>query len=157
MGRRKKSAASVTKATAITQGLQGGDPRNPRKKPERIPMSQGMNLAIDEVLETEDYFYRWFSEKGGRVQRAKKAGYEICADEEGNSFTRPSGNDVLILMRLPMGYHLEDKARKREKVRATLDKHTRLGPNEYAPTKTHREGGESSVVEHRESDNPYAS
>lgn len=157
--RRQRSSADATKTTAITQGLQGGDPRDPKSRPKRIPMDQGMNLDVDKTLESEDYFYRWFAEhagKGGRVDRAEKAGYEICTNETGEPITRSSGDGKLYLMRLPKQYHLEDMARKREKVKATLDQQTQLKSNEYAPTKNRPDGGDSSVVEHRETDNPYA-
>ena len=160
---RERSAADQTVDRAMSEGLSGGNPRDPNKgsRPPRVPMGKGMNLNVGAyLLDKAKYHYRWVTEKPhrpGSLAAAKGAYYEHCTDHEGNVISRPTGAGVTYLMRLPIEYWKEDLARKRADVQRTLDEQTKLGPKEYAPTTTDREGGDSSMVERSTSDNPYAS
>lgn len=160
---RNRSADGATEAQAITMGLQSGDPRDPNTgvRPKRIPMGQGMNLAIYESgLDDDDFYRHWIDEqpsKGGRLMQAIQAGYEHQVDHLGNQITRRSGAGTMYLMRLPIDFRKEDLAAKRRKSEATMAEQTRLKPNEYAPTRRgEREGGTSSMVDRYETENPYA-
>lgn len=159
--KRQRNGSNETKDQALSEGIQGGDPRNPNKRRERIPMQKGQNLEVPGVtLEKDKYHYHWFTEKPhrpGTLDKAKAAFYEHVHDHEGSVVSRPSGAGVTYLMKLPIEYWQEDLQTKRERVKKTLEDQTSLGPNEYAPTKNNREGGESSMVDKTESDNPYAS
>lgn len=162
MAGRKRAASTETVSEAITLGLETGDPRNPNsgKRPKRVPMGVGRNLELyTDGARDENFYYHWIAEhpdRGGRLEQAKQAGYEHVTNAEGNQITRRSGNGMMYYMRLPMEYRQEDLALRRKRSEAQMAEQTRLGKNEYAPTRTHREGGSSSIVERQHSDNPYA-
>lgn len=158
---RARSDAQQTADRATSEGIGGGDPRDPNKgtRPPRVPMNKGMNLAVAYPFDKSKYHYRWITEKShrpGGLAAAKGAYYEHCTDHEGNVISRPTGSSITYLMRLPLEYWQEDLATKRAAVQRTLEEQTKLGPKEYAPTKTNREGGESSIVERSTTSNPYA-
>lgn len=161
--KRKRTATGKTHTEAVTQGLQIGDPRSPNqgKRPERVPMGVGMNLAVYESgLDTEHFYYHWMAEqpsRGGRLQQAIQAGYEHETDAQGEKITRRTGAGIQYLMKLPMEYREEDLKRKRDIAQANMDKQTRLNKHEYAPdSKGRAEGGTSSIVSRHETDNPFA-
>lgn len=159
---RTPSANQVTPNEAAQQGLSTAtDPRDPNKevKRKRISMEQGGNLDLLMDLDRDNYYYRWFSEqpsRGGRIQRAEAAFYEKVCDKSGQPITRPSGEGTMYLMRLPIEYWEEDQQAKREKVERTLRDEARVKGNQYAPTRTSPEGGDSAFVDRKETDNPYA-
>jgi hypothetical protein len=162
MATRGRPRSGIKDDTAIAQGAELGNPRDPNKsvRPPRVRMQQGENLSILGIkLDNDNFYHRWFQEdptRPGRVDAAKAAYYEPVKDDEGNAIVRNSGAGKMHLMRIPLEYRLEDEAVKREQVKRTLGEQTKLGPNEYAPDKRSADGGESSMVDHQTTDNPYA-
>lgn len=160
---RQREGGDIKHSESVTQGLSTEDPRDPNagKRPERVPMDQGMNLDIPNLsLDTENYYHRWFAEhpnKPGKVDRAEAAYYEFVTTPQGKKVTRNSGSGgTFYLMKLPKEYRQQDlNAKKRKSERMLMDE-AQIKGNEYAPTKKSREGGESSFVEREETDNPYA-
>lgn len=160
---KNRQASGVTQEEAITQGLQTGDPRDPNqgKRAKRIPMSAGMNLEVYESgLDDGEFYFHWIAEqpsRGGRLEKAKQAGYEHVTGSDGTPVSRRTGPGIMYLMKLPMEYRLEDEARKRAISEAKMDEQNRIGRNEYAPTaKGRAEGGDTAIVDRHTTDNPYA-
>jgi len=121
------------------------------KRPPRIRLHSGKNLHVPEdLLDRENFSYRWFAEnsiKGGRVESAKGAYWEFFVDASGNNFRRPSGQDQMFLMQIEKKYYLEDLDFKRQRVNATMNQESGIGDGEYAPTTDGKpEGGTSSVT-----------
>lgn len=139
MSRKGVSDAITTRDRAQAGNAQSGDSRDPNhgKKPRRVSMSAGRNLDVHGVvLDEEAFYYRWLLDsatRGGRIQKAEGAGYEFVTDHEGKKVTRPAGDGVLYLMRLPMEYRKEDLQLKHEKVLRTMEDQDRVGANEYTP------------------------
>lgn len=161
---RTRDSSEVTPDQAITQGLASGDLRDPNNgtRPARVPMNQGMNLDVSGYeFDKANYAYHFFYDdpaRPGRIEQCKAAYWEHCSMPNSDvHITRPSGAGLNYLMQLPMQYHLEDKALKKQKVLATMDAETQIGVNEYAPdAKGHSEGGKSAIVGRSMSDNPYS-
>lgn len=160
---RQRQAEGVNTTQAATQGLQVGDPRDPNqgKRPPRVSMSQGFNLDVPGYpFDRDNFYYHWFAEhpsKGGRVEKAKAAYYEHCVwPSSGANVTVSSGDGTMYLFRLPIDWRREDVRNKREKANFARREASRVKAGEYAPTASRPEGGTSSVVDERESDNPYA-
>jgi hypothetical protein len=156
------SASTQTPDRANADKASNADSRDPNaeKRPPRVSMQKGMNLNIPGVtLDQENYHYHWFTEKPhrpGKIAQAKAAYYEMVTDADGKEISRPAGDGITYLMRLPKQYWEEDLELKRQKVERTIQDEAKLKANEYAPTKTEREGGDSSIVERRTSDNPFS-
>ena len=121
------------------------------KRPPRIRMGVGQNLSVsEELLDRDKFAYRWFAEnntKGGRVAAAKGAYWEHV-DVDGSNLSRPSGEDTLYLMRLPIEYYEEDQQLKRQRVQATMDSETGIGAGEYTPD------GSNSAIKRQTSNSP---
>lgn len=149
MSKTSKDNGGMTDNTTLTLGgnTQTKDEkvREP-KRPPRIRMGAGMNMHVpEELLDRENFAYRWFAEnntKQGRIAAAKGAYWEHV-DVEGSNLSRPSGEDTMYLMRLPIEYYNEDQQLKREKVQATMDSETGIGAGEYTP-----DGSNSAVKRH---------
>ena len=143
-------------------GMETADPRSPNAdaRPARVLLSRGGKLDIAEhKLDDKNYRYYWFlddPQKPGRVQAAVAAYWEHVTNAQGQAITRPSGSNTHYLMRLPMKYAMEDLELKREKVRATMDKETSIGRNEYAPDQRGRAEGGTSALSRNSSGNPYS-
>ena len=126
-------------------------------RPERISMSNMKKLDVPEGMKEDGYYYRWFQERDGRLAQAKAAYYEPVVDEQGNSFTRPSGPYTMHLMRLPQEFRDDDNRLKKQRVAATLEAEAFIGEGEYAPdSKTGKAEGGTSAINHHESGNPYS-
>ncbi len=147
--------ASSTQDTATTLGAQDKRPDAPEgpARPPRVRMNAGENLAVsEEYLDREKYSYRFFAEnsiKGGRIESAKGAWWEHVTDSRGQNIKKPSGNDIMYLMKIELEYWEEDQKLKREKVRATMDQEASIGEGEYAPTVDGRPEGGTSAVNRR--------
>ena len=159
---RGRPTATMTPSDAATQGLEM-NPRDPNAdtRPPRVPVGQGLNLDTGGLdLDKESYYYHWVLEmpdRPGGIQKAKAAYYEHVTDASGNIVTRPAGGGFHYLMRLPVEYRKEDLVLKKNKVLATMDAETRIGPGEYAPDPlSHRDEGGQSAVRRETSDNPYS-
>lgn len=145
-----------------TRGEVATDQRDPNAtaRPKRIPMRQGLKLAISGYkFDRENFFYRFFyddPQRPGRVTNAEAAYYEHCVDAQGAKISRPSGGGTQYLMRLPMEYHLEDVAAKTERNKRVRQEQVQLKSNEYAPTKAKAEGGQSSITDVSYTANPFA-
>lgn len=71
-------------ANALTNKKVG----RPTKREERIkhklenakPMERGSNLGLDSTKKLDGMVYRWFNDKGGRIQRAQAAGWEFVTN-----------------------------------------------------------------------------
>lgn len=122
-------------------------------RPVRISMSNMKKLGVPSSLLEKGYYYRWFQDRDGRISQAKAAYYEHVADEQGNNFCRASGPYSMYLMRLQQKYRDEDNKLKKDRVAATLESETQIGPGEYAPDpKTGKAEGGTSAVRHSISD-----
>ena len=96
----------------------------------RVPMG-GPDLKLEVHDKDEDYVYRWFNDKGSRIQKAKAASYEFVNDsghvgsgaEDRNSDvgsgvsqivgTKEDGSALRAhLMRIPRELYEEDQAAK---------------------------------------------
>jgi len=145
------SSRSVDSQVSLGAGVMANSERGPDgpKRPPRIPLHSGKNLYVDEsLLDRNRFAYRWFAEnsiKGGRVESAKGAYWEYVTDEAGQIFKRPSGQDLMYLMKLEIQYYNEDQQLKRERSFATMSKETGVGDGEYAPTQGGKPEGGSSV------------
>lgn len=161
---RKRTSEASTSAEAATQGLQSADQRDPNegKRRERVPLGQGMNLGYPSGFkpDLDNFYYRWIAEhpgRAGRLDSASGAGYEMVTNPEGSPYTRATGDGKFYFVKLPIEYREDDLALKRQRATQMLDEQTRLGRNEYAPDEKGRaEGGTSSIVSRRETDNPFA-
>jgi hypothetical protein len=97
------------------------------KRPTRIPMSgQRMRMHIEEEDKDPNFHYGWINDKGGLIQRAKRAGYENvltseiptwgtsdvdAADSTSSFISMEVGNETTAyLMKQPMEYYEEDAA-----------------------------------------------
>ena len=150
-----QSAASQSIDTQVSLGagqVAANDPApDGPKRPPRIRLHSGQNLHVPEqLLDRKNFAYRWFAEnalKGGRVVSAEGAWWVKFAGPDGHNFKRPSGEDTMYLMQLPIEYWLEDQEYKRNKSLATMDKESIIGEGEYAPTTDGKaEGGKSAVT-----------
>lgn len=158
---RKRDAATVTPNDAIRAGL-GEDTRDPNVdlRPPRVPMGQGLNLDTGNItLDDKNYYHRWFldsPDKPSRIPRAKAAYYEYV-ESNGKPLTRPAGNGLLYLMRLPWKYRNQDLLLKKKKSLARMDEHAKIKAGEYAPDPDNltAEGGRSAVSRDT-SENPYS-
>lgn len=160
---RGRKPTRKTPEQAAAQGLEMGNERDPNKstRPPRVPMGAGKNLSIPaKYTADKNYRYYWFIDdprKVGRIEQAEAAYWEVVTDDSGAPITRPSGAGKMILMKLPMEYALEDKARKQAKNRARMAEESKLGPNEYAPTEDGRPEGNAEMLRKQStSDNPFA-
>ena len=153
MKKTSKNAGGTTENMTLTLGGEATQSRDEKvrepKRPPRIRMGVGMNLYVPEdLLDRERFAYRFFAEndtKRGRIAAAIGAYWEHV-ELEGTNITRPSGNDTLYLMRLPIEYYNEDQKLKQQRVQDTLDSETRIGANEYAPSISNAEGGTSATT-----------
>lgn len=163
MNKRSRSAAGKTAAQATRQGHEDKDIRDPSagKRRQRVPIGQGLNLAVYESGQDDENYYRhWFYEsptKSGKLEQAKSAGYEFCLNSQGEQIVRASGPGKQYLMKLPKEYREEDLELKRDKSMRKMRDQTMLKRNEYAPTREGKaEGGDSMAVDrHGSGSNPY--
>jgi hypothetical protein len=163
IGETKERAVS-TQNSDQTQGLQGGDDRNPNieTRPPRVPMKQGTNLGFEDCeFDHKKFRYYGFHEdplKPGRIARAKAAYWENVTNINGQTAQRATGGGITYLMCLLWKYANEDLQVKKNKVLATMADQGKLGANEYAPdSETGRaEGGTSIHQSSHTSDNPYS-
>lgn len=126
-------------------------------RPTRIPMANAKKLDFPEHLKEEGFYYRWFKDRNGRITQATAAAYVPVVDEQGNQFTRASGEDTMYLMKLPIEYRNEDNLLKRDRVAATLGSEDQIAPGEYAPDqRTGRAEGGNSAISRGIETNPYS-
>lgn len=127
-------------------------PKGP-DRPARIPMNSGSNLQVPaNLLERDKFAYYYFAEnllKGGKVAAAEGAWWVPVTDMRGKNITRPSGGDIMHLMKLELKYWKEDQKLKQAKVRATMEAETIIGDGEYAPTPGGSPEGGTSAITHR--------
>jgi hypothetical protein len=105
------------------------DVKSPARPP-RVRMGAGQNLQF--AGKEEGYYYRWFEDANGRIDKAIEAYYEFVT-ENGQKVKRASGPNFLYLMRIEDKYHQEDMKWKREQNVDTLKKENELGEGEYVP------------------------
>lgn len=154
---RGRTAADVPPAMQQQAGLVAGsreEAAHDPGRPTRIPMGNALKLEVPESMKEKGFYYRFFQDRGGRINQAKAAHYEIVVDEQGNSFTRQSGPHQMILMRLPQKYRDEDLALKKKAVQATMDKEAQIGDGEYAPGEDGRPDGGTTAIRRHTSDSP---
>jgi hypothetical protein len=124
-------------------------------RPPRVSMHNTLKLHIPSNLMEEDYYYRWFQDKDGRINQAKAAYYEHVVDEQGNNLTIQSGPYTMYAMKLRQQYRDEDNMLKKQRVAATLEAEAEIRPGEYAPDpETGRAEGGRSAIRHSVSDRP---
>lgn len=109
----------------------------PAGRPERIPMGSTAKLGYSaHKMDTDQYQYRWFQNKEGRIDQAKQAWWEPVTDE-GEVVTRASGAYPMFLMRIEKKYWVEDQKLKSDRVRATMNEEQKLSSDEYLPGDKH--------------------
>ena len=130
-GRPTNTMTAAEIATARVETQPAREDKNNPVRPVRVPMAAGKRLEYSNL--DPNYYYRWMSDKDGRLEQAKQAAYEFALDEKGEHIIRHSGPNRLILMKLPMEYRLEDEKLKQQRVVETLQKENQLAPDEYLP------------------------
>lgn len=115
---------------------------NSRSIEDRIPMSATM--ALGNVTQEENFYYRWLQNKDGRLEQARQAGYEPVM-KDGQAIVRNKGAFPMHLMRLPMKYRQQDLDRKAQEVNNTLIEKNKLASDEYIPGQ--KDGTRSHVLE----------
>lgn len=108
----------------------------PKGRPERIPMGSTAKLGYPAHKMVEDYQYRWFQNKEGRIDQAKQAWWEPVIDD-GQPVSRASGAFPMFLMRIEKKYWVEDQKLKHERVIATMQEEQKLNKDEYLPGDKH--------------------
>jgi hypothetical protein len=136
--RRGRPKASLTEQQANESrvGLQESREVKARgkKRPPRVAMSATKKLAYSD--QDENYFYRWFQDRDGRLEQAQQAWYEFVKDENGERIRRPGHYDM-YLMRIDREYWEEDQELKLKKTKAKLGSEQELGRDEYIPDGRH--------------------
>ena len=126
----------------VVEQAQPEERRVNRDLPTRVPFG-GMSLKLEVANKDPNYFYRWFSDRGDTIKRARRAGYEVVSEREagrvlpeyltnrdvhgGNQSLTDEmrlfggrdeyGKDfAMVLMKQPMEYHLADQKAKQENV-----------------------------------------
>ena len=107
------------------------------ERPPRVSMGATLKLEFGSLCADEDYHYRVFSDRDGRVEQAKQAWYEHVMDHTGNKVTRHSGPYVQYLMKIKKEYWNEDQELKQKKIVGTLQKEQKLEKDEYLPDDRH--------------------
>ncbi len=130
-GRPTNTMTAAEIATARVQTTPAREDKNEPDRPVRVPMSAGKRLEYTQL--DPDYYYRWMSDKDGRLDQAKQAGYSFAVNEQDQQIMRQSGPNRLFLMKLPMKYRIEDEAAKQARVVETLKKENQLANDEYLP------------------------
>lgn len=99
--------------------------------PKRVPVSGNRNVLTVNGKE-DGFYYRWVLDAGDRINRFKRAGYEVVTHEVevgdarvgtaspvGSPVTASNGGgSSLILMRIPLEYYEEDQKAKMDEVDA---------------------------------------
>lgn len=149
---RQRPAADMTERDMEQSGL-SLDPReksaHESDRPKRVLMHGAMKLSIPANLIKPDHTARWASGRDSRIQQMNGAYWEHIKDSDGNNMTRQSGPHLLYAMQLHNQYVEEDKALKRAKIAARINKEAAVGANEY----TNHSGNSAISVE---SANPHA-
>lgn len=116
------------------------------KRPERVPMGQGLSLDIP-GLDKENYHYRWFQDKDGRLKTAQSAWYDFAKNSAGENYVVHKGPHAMYLMRIEKKYYEEDKALKLQASKDKLSAEAQtLSPGEYVS------GGKHHVLQQDEYD-----
>lgn len=144
------TTTNMSSSLGSNQAVRPDAPEGP-DRPARIPMNSGTNLNVPEqLLDRDKFHHRFFAEnliKGGRIESAKGAWWEHVIDPRGKNIMRPSGGDVMYLMKIDIKYWKEDQKLKQDKVRATMEAEATISDGEYAPTTGGMpEGGTTAVT-----------
>lgn len=105
-------------------------------RPARVPMGATLKLSFDHLCGDENYHYRVFSDRDGRIEQAKRAYYEHVV-EDGNNAVRHIGEYKQFLMRIEKRYWKQDQVLKQKRITATLQEEQKLKQDEYLPDGRH--------------------
>lgn len=113
------------------------------KRPERVPMGQGIRLRLPADFDTDNFMPRFcLDDKRGKIEIYLAAYWEFYTDSDGSQLRHPAGSgQEMVLMKLPVKYHEEDMKLQEKRNIGTLAKE--VGPvkdDEYIPE------GHASVV-----------
>lgn len=104
----------------------------PTQRPPRVRMTAGGKLFYPEHLKDDNYAYRWFEDKPGRLLQAEAAYWEPVLHEDGTQWMVP-GPKNMYLKRIPKEYFEEDKKLKEQRIVNTMKEENKLGEDEYIP------------------------
>tara|TARA_R110000744_G_scaffold246942_1_gene363466 strand:- start:30391 stop:30795 length:405 start_codon:yes stop_codon:yes gene_type:complete len=122
----------------MTQQNRTQKAHEPKNRPERVPMGSTAKLGYpSSKMDTEQYQYRWFQDKEGRIDQAKQAWWEQVKEEDGEIVRRASGAFPMFLMRIEKKYWEEDQQLKHQRVIATMQEEQKLSSDEYLPGDKH--------------------
>ncbi len=107
------------------------------KRPPRVAMGASLKLGYHGEMDTENYHYRWVSDRDGRTQQALQAWYEHVKDHNGDNVVRHVGAYAQFLMRVEKKYWDEDQKLKQDKLAAKLQQEQKLKADEYLPDDRH--------------------
>ena len=138
---RGRTSADKTQTQAdnsrVDLGLDRTEQAHSAKRPPRVAMGASLKLGYHGEMDTENYHYRWVSDRDGRVNQAKQAWYEHVKDHSGDNVVRHVGAYGQHLMRVEKKYWVEDQELKQQKLAAKLQQEQVLKADEYLPDDRH--------------------